>query len=189
MLVLGKPNLLQAFMSMYPNTVVYNLDSLIEGFPKVEILPPINTMYMDQKQFDFFFQDYIFRNDSIFYEFMSKIMMPLYMGNHVYLLTSGDPFNDLHDGTAIFSMVNESLLKIIQCRYGYIGAIINQYEDIEYLRRDSLFSVEGIQILDRDKERWTAMTAGRMSPQEILNTAENPTELNDLVMSGDTYGL
>ena len=177
MIIFGPYELIPYVLENHPNTNVYNFTSLYEDLKKISILPPVNTMYMDEKQFDFFFQDYIFSNDSVFMNFFDSIMVPVYMGNNVYLAV------DNREGS-IFQMISSSLMKIIQCRYGYHCAYINDIIDIECLNPDEFFTADGIMRLDLDKERWTGILTSMMSINQIVG--ESHSEGYGFM---DTYGI
>lgn len=129
------------------NLVVYNLSSLYEGCPRVGILPPVNEVnYADELSFDIAYSNYIMTNNMVFYEFFSKILYPLYNGFDVYLMVTRNIFYD---------RISESLLKFIQQRYEYIGAIINEPDDADYINPDMGFGIMGIYNLDLDKEKFS----------------------------------
>lgn len=135
--------------------LVYNLSGMAEGYQRIDILPPVNQInYSDERQFDIFFSQFIFNNDNIFYEFFSKILYPVYSGYDVYLIVTRNPF---------FDMISESLLKLIQQRYGYNGAIVNNAVDIDYLNPDETFTTAGIYNFDMDKQRFTGQWITRNS--------------------------
>ena len=52
-------------------------------------------------------------------------------------------------------VITESLLKLIQQRYGYNACIVNEVNDFLYVE-ESDFSVPGLFILDQDLARWRA---------------------------------
>ena len=137
--------------------LVLNLSSLAEGFPKVHLVPSVQAQYNNDKEFDIAYANYIFSNDWVFMEFM-KIIYPLYMGSDVFLLVSRN--ENTHD------IITESLCKLIQQRYGYNYQLLNERDDIDYYD-DSGFNINGIQILDMDKERMS-----------YLAVAQNPDILN-----------
>lgn len=134
--------------------LVLNLSSLVEGFPRVHLVPSVTATYDDDKQFDIAYANYIFSNDQLFMEFM-KIIYPLYMGQDVFLLVSRS--ENTHD------IITESLCKLIQQRYGYNYQLINDSSDIDYYD-ESNFSLYGLQALDMDKERMTNL-AVRANPK------------------------
>ena len=105
-------------------------------------------------------------------------MMLIHNGAHVFLAV------DNREGS-IFQMVNSSLAKIIQCRYGYHISFVNTIEDLEYVNKDESFTtVEGISRFDYDKERWTGMKASKMQLQEIVGSTHM-----DGIGYMDTYGI
>lgn len=131
---------------------ILNLSSLNERFPRVAIMPPPNTILSDEYSFDKVYFDYIMNNDYIFLEFM-KIIMPLYYGYDVYIeVTQGGNFD----------YITESLIRIIQQRYGYNSYIVNDPEDILMIGTEVVpegeFSIQGLAMLDADKERYSYMT-------------------------------
>ena len=142
MFVVGDVRCLPDFKDEF---LILNLSSLIEGFPRVHLVPSVTTQYNDDKEFDLAYANYIFSNDYTFMEFM-KIVYPLYCGQNVFLLVSRN--ENTHD------IITESLCKLIQQRYGYNYQLLNTKDDIDYYD-DSGFSLFGIQTLDIDKERMT----------------------------------
>lgn len=129
------------------NLIIYNLSSLAEGYPRVDILPPVEDVnYTDDLGFDIFYCNYIMMNDSIFYEFFSKIMYPLYNGQDIFLIVTRNIFYD---------RISETITKFIQQRYQYLSAIINDKEDIYDLNLDAGFGINGVYNLDIDKDRFT----------------------------------
>jgi hypothetical protein len=151
MLLVGEYNCIPSDID---NLFIYNLSSMIEGYQKIGILPSVNNInYIDELNFDISYSNYIMTNDSVFYEFFSKIIYPLYNGYSVYLITARNDF---------FDRVTESLLKFIQQRYGYISAIMNDPTDIDYINQDVGFGstgIYGVYNLDLDKERYSYMYA------------------------------
>ncbi len=139
---------------------ILNLSSLVEGFPRVHLVPSVNPQYNSDKEFDIAYANYIFSNDSLFMEFM-KIIYPLYTGKDVFLLVSRN--ENTHD------IITESLCKLIQQRYGYNYQLLNNKEDINYYD-DSNFSITGLATLDIDKERMSYL-AVQYNP-EILKMGE-----------------
>lgn len=131
------------------NLQIYNLSSLLEGYPSLGILPPVNHVdYMNELEFDISYSNYIMNNDTIFFEFFSKVIYPLYNGLDVFLIVTRNIFYD---------RITESLFKFIQQRYQYLSAIINEEDDIDHINPDIRFGINGIYNLDLDKDRWTVM--------------------------------
>lgn len=137
---------------------IFNLSSLIEGFEVISIIPPFIKQFNDDKQFDMMYAEYLISNENVFYEMM-KIIMSIYLGRDVYILVTKDE-------NSIFDIVTESLQKFLQQRYGLISNNINCIEDLEYIRDDSGFSLNGTFNLDQDKARFTYMYYSR-HPEEL----------------------
>lgn len=142
---MGDHNCIPYYME---NLLVFNLSSIKEGYTPLCILPVLKGMDYNSLEFDYYWAEYIFANDNIFFEFFDKIIYQLYSGNNVYILVDRSPF---------FDAISESLLKLVQQRYGYHGAVVNTPDDIYYMNPDEGFNILGINNLDADKERWTAI--------------------------------
>ena len=149
--------------SLSPHTKIYNISSLLEGYPRLKLLP-YNVMYSDDKEFDMAYAMYILNNDVVFYDMM-RIIYNLFIGIDVYLLITIDQPSEI---------VTESLLKFIQQRYGYIGNRVNEPSDIQFII-DSDFSTLGIFNIDQDKERFYYMIAN-----EFLSGGGKPDDINKL---------
>ena len=89
----------------------------------------------------------------LFMELM-KIIYNLYLHNHVYILVYQSD---------TFDIVTESLMKLIQQRYGYNYQMINDISDIDYYD-DSSFSVPGLYNYDIDQERYMQIMTNRGIP-------------------------
>lgn len=124
--------------------VVYNYSGFNEGVLNLNLLPPFNCIAGEEKSFDILYSNYILNNNDVFFNFM-KIMMNVYNGNNVYLVTS-----------SILDSVTDSLQKFITSRYGYVCNIINDIEDME-TAEDSNFSIQGIYNLDNDIQRFSKL--------------------------------
>ena len=127
----------------FPNTKIYNFSSLREGFPRLNLMPPYSLGANSEYDFDVKYMNYILQNDLIFMNFMT-IILEIYNGNNVYLLVSEDDWS---------MMLIDSLMKLIQQRYGINGILVNTLEDYVYARDES-FTDYGVINLDQDKERY-----------------------------------
>lgn len=130
-------------------TVVFNITSLREGFPKlVYLIPPNNIGLLTGRDFDMHYAEYIMNNDYVFFQFFT-IINELYNGNNVYLVISDDEWSE---------NLIESLLKLIQARYGYNGIRINTYQDFldkfNSKYQESFNTSYGLLNLDEDKTRF-----------------------------------
>ena len=144
LLIINNPNILNVIDNI-EEYAIFNISSLKEGYPKLDILPINNVQYEDERDFDMQYFNWIFSNDYIFKRFFSIINL-LYMGHKVILLVSNsDEYN-----VSIYS-----LMKMIQQRYGYISTYINDISDIQFIdNSNSEFSFHGLYNLDMDKERY-----------------------------------
>lgn len=129
------------------NMVVLNLNSFLEGYERLNLLPPFGLEYGD-KDFDMKYAEYILTNDNVFMELM-KVIISLYAGKDVYILSAKNN---------IYEFIAESLQKFIQQRYGYLSNILNDMEDWEYVEESS-FNIYGVYNLDIDKERFSYIYA------------------------------
>lgn len=144
-------------MLMYGNSnniittgIVFNLTSMKEGFTRLSRLIPPNTIgRFTDREFDIIYANYIMSNDFVFKEFFD-IIYPLYTGLDVYIIISDDDWSE---------NLTESLLKLIQQRYGYNGGKINCIDDYYFILNSKNYSdfdrSYGLANLDIDKERYT----------------------------------
>lgn len=153
MIVFGEPN---NFLNtdIIKDYYVFNLSSLINNIMPIRLLPdPSIINCSDERQFDQSYFNFIFNDDFRFYEFFSKLINPIYSGKNVIVLVQRSLFYDA---------ITESIIKLIQQRYGYNNlAIINDPEDIDYIPKDNTFTVNGVYNLDIDKSRYSSIYAGR----------------------------
>ena len=143
MLMYGYGGIIKDIIEMN-NTKIYNFSSLREGFPRLNLMPPHNLGANTEYEFDVKYMNYIFSNDIVFMNFMT-IIMDLYNGFSVYLLISEDDWSQL---------LIDSLMKLIQQRYGINGVMVNSLEDFQFAKDDT-FEDYGIYNLDQDKERYS----------------------------------
>lgn len=132
------------------NCRVVNFSSLVEGFPDAKLLPPNNLGAVNEYDFDVKYMHYIMDININFINFMNIIMELYYNNNDIYLIISEDDWS---------SILIDSLLKLIQQRYGINGILINSYEDYIYEKVyntsisefDSGYGIPNLMI---DKERY-----------------------------------
>lgn len=135
-------------------TVVFNLTSYRENIPKLDLLlPPREIGHFVDRDFDIAYMNYILGNDRVFYQFFGSIIMNLYLGFNVYIAISDEDWS--------INLI-ESLLKLIQQRYGYNGLRINDISDytsaIESGNSKSGFDkFYGLANLDLDKNRYSLL--------------------------------
>ena len=105
-----------------PNTKIYNLTSLAERYApyRIPIVPPNSLGSINEYEFDINYMHWIIDNDINFSTFMTMII-DLYNGIDIFIVVSEDDWSQ---------MITESLLKLIQQRYGIIGVYINNVDDL-----------------------------------------------------------
>lgn len=127
--------------------VILNFTSYIEGYRRLYLLPPNSLGASSEYQFDQLYMQYIFSNDSIFFEFFSLITL-LNEGKDIYIIVSDDDWSQ---------MLIESLLKLIQQRYGYNGQRVNCFDDVIYSTPVEFNKSWGILNYDEDAERYATI--------------------------------
>lgn len=126
---------------------VFNVTSMCEGYRRLNLIPPNSLGLFMDRDFDIAYALYILNNDWIFFDFFSIIYLLYLEKGDVYLIFSDENWS---------INLAESLLKLIQQRYGYNGFRIDNMED--------LFAANNIQVgfntsyglanLDEDKARY-----------------------------------
>lgn len=155
--------------------VMYNLSSMREGFISLQALIPPNTIgRLTDREFDIAYANYIMSNDTIFCIFF-QIIYNLYIGKDVFIIVSTEDWSE---------NLLESLLKLIQQRYGYNGVLINTEADYLYAITSMSFGFApgyGIYNLDQDKERFTTL----IEQYRIANNGALPLDLEGFVVISD----
>ena len=132
-------------------TSVYNITSYREGLCRLNLLPPFDKrLFTDGcRDFDLAYAEYIFNNDYVFFDFF-KIVYDLYLGKDVFLV--------MDDGDWSENII-ESILKLIQQRYGYNGCLLTGFDSYIYAQNNinSSFESFGLYNLDQDKNRFSAI--------------------------------
>ena len=131
------------------NDKVFNLSSLREDFITLRyLIPPNNIGRFTDLEFDIAYMNYIMQNDSAFMDFF-RIIYELYIGNDVFIVASSE--EDWSEN------ILESLIKLIQQRYGYNAIFVGNSEDYIYAKNhctEDFISGYGLYNLDQDKERF-----------------------------------
>ena len=155
--------------------VMYNLSSMREGFISLQALIPPNTIgRLTDREFDIAYANYIMSNDTLFCIFF-QIIYNLYIGKDVFIIVSTEDWSE---------NLLESLLKLIQQRYGYNGVLINTEADYLYATNSMNFGFApgyGIYNLDQDKERFTTL----IEQYRIANNGALPLDLEGFVVISD----
>ena len=151
------------------NAVVYNLSSYYSGFEnitglitKIQIfnttqLPPNEFIY--SPQFDSIYANNVLQNNELFYDFI-KIMINALEYN-VVILVAHDPYRDA---------ITESIIKLIQVRYGYNCWEVDDLDDLSCIK-ESFFTPQGILTLDQDKLRFDSLCLNGFTKR--LNNLKN----------------
>lgn len=134
----------------HDNCFAFNITSLKEGFVSLSyLIPPNNMGHLDGRDFDISYANYIMSNDIVFKQFFD-IVYSLYIGKDVYLLINESDWSE---------NIIESILKLIQQRYGYNAIKINCFDDYVFGSNNAQLSsfnpYYGIKNLDIDKERYS----------------------------------
>ena len=155
--------------------VMYNLSSMREGFISLQALIPPNTIgRLTDREFDIAYANYIMSNDTLFCIFF-QIIYNLYIGKDVFIIVSTEDWSE---------NLLESLLKLIQQRYGYNAVLINTEADYLYAANSMNFGFApgyGICNLDQDKERFTTL----IEQYRIANNGALPLDLEGFVVISD----
>lgn len=155
--------------------VMYNLSSMREGFISLQALIPPNTIgRLTDREFDIAYANYIMSNDTLFCIFF-QIVYNLYIGKDVFIIISTEDWSE---------NLLESLLKLIQQRYGYNAVLINTEADYLYAVTSMNFEFApgyGIFNLDQDKERFTTL----IEQYRIANNGALPLDLEGFVVIND----
>lgn len=136
--------------------VILNLSSLYSGYINITHLiakiSPINntalTMpdFVNSIEFDMQYASAVLSNSELFGSLIN-IMLRAYEGYLVCILVQRDPYRDA---------VMESLIKLIQQRYGYNCWIIEDPDDIEIMSEQMLLP-NGLLTLDSDIKQYNQM--------------------------------
>ena len=155
--------------------VMSNLSSMREGFISLQALIPPNTIgRLTDREFDIAYANYIMSNDTLFCIFF-QIVYNLYIGKDVFIIVSTEDWSE---------NLLESLLKLIQQRYGYNAVLINTEADYLYATNSMNFGFApgyGIYNLDQDKERFTTL----IEQYRITNNGALPLDLEGFVVISD----
>ena len=170
---MDNPNMIPYVQSRFPrrNVIVINLSSLYSGYidatDLITKIAPINNTglsipeFVNSVQFDVQYMYSVVNNPSLFYQLI-RIVDFSYEGNIVIVLVQRDPYRDA---------IMESLIKLIQQRYGYNCWVVEDLEDIDCIT-ESTFTPMGLMTLDQDIQAYDSMyKQGLVGP--ILNTNIN----------------
>ncbi len=136
--------------------IKYNLSHYYAEMPTLNMLiPSIQSIPEDilngdcsDASFDQSYHNFIFTNDQAFIQFMNIIVPAFTNPDCLVQVTVTD--NDYANA------ITESLIKLIQQRYGYNAYIINDVDDFMYAE-ESDFSIPGLFVIDQDLMRFRMM--------------------------------
>lgn len=136
--------------------VKYNLSSYYSDVPTLNMLIPSSEYIPEELMegdcslpvFDIEYHKFIFENNEAFMQFMNLII-PVFGSPEVLvqILINQSEFRDI---------ITESLIKLIQQRYGYNAYIVNEVDDFLYTEESSM-SIPGLFIMDQDLHRWRSL--------------------------------
>ena len=132
--------------------------SLAALIPDPQYIPQeVITGAIDTPDFDIAYGNFIMGNQEQFFTFMN-LVLPLYNDPCacVIVFTQMSPLRDA---------IMESLIKLIQQRYGYNAYIINDPYDVLCIQDNASFSPRGILMIQEDSDR--ALTEGYYGPITI----------------------
>lgn len=129
---------LSSFYSGYEN--ITNLITKIPAFNNTSI--PVNE-FIYSPEFDNMYANSLLNNAVLFNDFI-KIVINACSSNNVIVLIAHDDYRDA---------ITESIIKLIQIRYGYNCWEVEGIEDVECLR-ESFFTPYGLLALDEDKKKY-----------------------------------
>ena len=120
-------------------------------FPPGQMLQFMNGINngIETVEFDRLYAEYLLGDNVAFVNFM-KILMADYFHTQVFVLF--DDTNPIIEGLV------ESIIKLIQARYGLNPMIVHAPEDLYFLPDEEGMSREGVQTFMGDKERFTVLT-------------------------------
>ncbi len=138
------------------NAMIYNLSSYYSGYnditkliTKIQIINNTEMLaneFIYSPYFDNIYYNSIL-NDHELFCCLLQLMMNVYNGNNAIVLISHDNYRDA---------ITESLIKLIQVRYGYNCWEIENVEDLDILK-ETHFTPQGIQNLDADKQTYDSI--------------------------------
>ena len=159
---IDNPQYIQTYKLINHPSVVYNLSSLYSGFQSIaELITKISlvnnsalptNLFVESVDFDIQYANSLLNNSTLFNKLMT-IMHNSYEGFVVFILIQRDPYRDC---------ITESLIKFIQQRYGYNCWLINDPEDLNYIKEDS-YTPMGLLTLGEDLKRYNESNINNIS--------------------------
>ena len=151
-----------ALISRDRNDTIFNLSSLREDFITLRyLIPPNNIGRFTDMEFDIAYMNYILNNDTVFMDFF-RIIYELYIGRDVFIVASKEDWSE---------NILESLMKLIQQRYGYNSVGVYNENDYIYAKNygsGNFVPGYGVYNLDQDKERFTYLVQNYLTTYKTL---------------------
>lgn len=138
------------YMKENTDTVVFNFNSLREGFIELNLLPVNNLGAISEYDFDIKYMQYIFNDNFLFIQFMAPIQT-LFAGKDVFIVYDYT-MNRVWEDNLI-----ESLLKMIQTRYGIFACKVMYPEDYLSAEETDINRGYGIINYDEDMRRYMSI--------------------------------
>lgn len=160
MLVVTEPKIIYELNRqslMQKNAVIYNLNANVTNFEQLYLMPP-QGMLISSPEFDNAYIGLILSDDNYFVQFM-RIIIPLFYGSDVYLLA--------YNEETVFNPITETILKLIQQRYGYNYQEVHFIYDIDFYIQSS-FTTPGALQFDEDQARYESIMS-RIDPYSFIN--------------------
>lgn len=129
----------------------YSLAGLI---PNPEYIPyEVIQGSMDTPDFDIQYGQFIMQGEQ--FKLFMNLVLPLYNDPCACVIVYISP-------SKVRDLIMECLIKLIQQRYGYSSYIVNDLEDIYYIKDDMSFTPRGIVTMQADSDR--ALLEGYYGP-------------------------
>ena len=130
---------------------IVQLGENLNLFPPGQMLQFMNGINngIETVEFDRLYAEYLLGDNVAFVNFM-KILMAEYFHTQVFVLY--DDTNPVIEGLV------ESIIKLIQARYGTNPVVVHAPEDLYFLPDEEGMSRDGVQTFMGDKERFTLLT-------------------------------
>lgn len=147
MLILAPPLCIISAINLFKDLYIFNYNSYVMGYPNSGLIPSQLPIASYSDSFDSAYLNCLLRDDNMFCN-LFRIISLLQSGSNILLISDNSNYE---------INLPESLLKIIQQRYGYNGAIANDPEDL-YSLKESNFSIPGLYNYDADNIRYCTLS-------------------------------
>ena len=139
------------YVSSVSNTMIVGFNTLFEGILQLDLLPPNNLGAIDEYDFDLRYFSFILGDD---YRFLQMFWIPLYIFNGYDVFIVSDKY--MPNSTWEDNLI-ESLLKMIQTRYGIFACKVMYPEDYLSAEETDINKGYGIINYDEDMRRYMSI--------------------------------